>query len=395
MSWPKRCMLAVIAVLFVFFVARARWTSQGASATGQTAQQQSTPREEGPRAREIHETLEVIRAECQRHAGGDWDRWSNELGPVRTDLLKKIRAVKAYRPEAAGYFVARSPVLEGRDHFPLFEPAPEHYLRHVVEPASLDAFRTERPVVAASRWLKARGIDVIFVPVPKMTEIYPEYFTDHCPPDRIIAPRVRQTMLELLEADVEVVDLWYAFQAERDQSDELLYQPADPHWGPRAQAIAARLIAERLKRYEFVVKAQAAKPIWQGPDLPFPAASEGAAFKALNPDQQKRAIEHQPRSSRIPAKYLRPQFDDSAPVACIGDSYNGGFMELLGRELNLPMRPLAGGGNTTDAFKNFLRDPDVLKDCKVVIWLVCTSSLKNPWPVPQKIHETFVSAARN
>ena len=48
---------------------------------------------------------------------------------------------------------------------------------------------------------------------------------------------------------------------------------------------------------------------------------------------------------------------------------------------------LVGGGGTTHAFKDFLRNPELLKDCKVVIWLVCNSSLKNPWPLPQRIQE--------
>ena len=386
MNGQRRWVTAVAGVLILLYVARARWMPQASPG-------QSIAREPKTRAAAIRETMEVIRGECQRNANGDWDRWTADLAALRTDLVTKINAAKPRDPSGAGYFEARSSVLEGRDRFPLFEPAPHAYLLHVVEPASLDPFRHDRPVVAGSRWLERQGIDVIFVPVPKMTDVYPEYFTDHCPSDRIIAPRLRQIMLELLEADVEVVDLWYAFQAERDTSPELLYQPADPHWGPRAQEIAARLVAERLKRYAFVARAQVSPKICKGPALPYPPASAGAAFKALNPEQQKRAMKHQPVSSRIPEKYISPQFNYTSPVVCIGDSYNSGFMELLGRELNLPMRPLAGGGNTTDAFKNFLRDPDVLKDCKVVIWLVCTSSLKNPWPVPQKIHETGVSVA--
>ena len=82
-------------------------------------------------------------------------------------------------------------------------------------------------------------------------------------------------------------------------------------------------------------------------------------------------------------------------MACIGDSYNGGFMELLGRELNLPIHPLAAGGNTSDAFKNFLRDPELLKDCRVLVWLVCNSSLKNPWPIPEQISYAGVATARD
>jgi hypothetical protein len=385
-SW-RRSVVSALGVLLVFFVLRERRGAESSPGKLSAAEPKT-------RAAAMHETIEVFRGECVRNAGGDWDRWIADLAAVRADLAAKAKAAKPYDPGSTGYFEARGAVLEGRDRFPLFESAPAHYLIHIVEPASLDPFRHDRPVVAGSRWLERRGIDVIFVPVPKMTEIYPEFFTDHCPSDRIIAPRIRQIMLELLEADVEVVDLWYAFQAERDTSAELLYQPADPHWAPRAQEIAARLVADRLKRYDFVVKAQAGPRICKGPALPYPPASEGAAFKALNPEQQKRATEHQPRSSRIPRKFVSPQFNHTSPVACIGDSYNCGFMELLGRELNMAIHPLAAGGNTSDAFKNFLRDSELIKDCRVVIWLVCNSSLKNPWPIPSKIHETEISAAR-
>jgi hypothetical protein len=338
--------------------------------------------------------MKTIRAECQRNAGGDWNRWSEQLSAVRADLTRQIRAAKPHNPAATGYFEARSPVLEGKVNFPLFESAPDHYLLHVVEPASLDAFRRERPVVTAARWLKRRGIDVIFVPVPKMTEVYPEYFTDHCPSDRIIAPHVRRALLELLEADVEVVDLWYPFQDARNEDPEPLDQPADPHWAPRAQAIAARLVAACLHRYEFVAEAQASPAICELATVSYAPASSGSAFQALNPDQRQWAEANQPRSCLTPTNFTLPQFDDSAPVACIGDSYNGGFCELLGRELNLPLRNLAGGGHTTDVFKDCLRNPELLTDCRVVVWLVCNASLKSPWPLPQRIRETLEPSAR-
>ncbi len=421
MSWGSRLTIAVLGVLCLVMAARARWASDGSlrhvlvptSRTGfpspgaavgasdpgpntipnRSALERSAAQERQARAAAIRETIEVIQAECRSNAGGDWARWSEQLRPVRDDLVAKIRKARAFNPEATGYFEARSPVLEGRDNFSLFEPAPDHYLQHVVEPASLDRFRNERSVVAAARWLKQQGIDVIFVPVPKMTEIYPEYFTDHCPDDRIIAPHLRQAILELLDADVEVVDLLHAFQKERDKDLEPLYQPADPHWGPRAQEIAAQLVAARLKRYAFVASAQASRPICRLVTAPFALANASAAYEALTPDQRRRADAAQPRAHLMATDFNSPQFDDSAPVACIGDSYNFGFMERLIPELNLPVRALAGGGNTTDAFKGFLRNPELLKDCKVVIWLVCNSALKSPWPLPDRIQKVGRSSS--
>jgi hypothetical protein len=345
------------------------------------------------RARAIEQTIAALRAECQRSAGGDWDRWREQLGGYRADLKARIAAATPYNPTATGYFEARSAVLEGTGDFPLFESAPDLYLRHVYDPESLDSFRKERPVVAAARWLRQRGIDVIFVPVPKMTDVYPEYFAASCPGDRIVAPQVRQVLLELLESDVEVIDLLPAFLAERNQDPEPLYQPADPHWAPRAQAIAARAIAARLKRYVSVKKALSEPARWETVEAPYPPANSGATFKALNPDQCRRAEEIQPLSLLM-ARGGPSQFDEASPVTFIGDSYNGGLIERVSLEINMPVNSQAAGGQTTDAFKNLLRSPGLLKDCKVVVWLVCNSSLENPWPLPRAIQETGIPKAQ-
>ncbi len=343
------------------------------------------------RAAAIRAAIVSIRSECQAAAGGDWDRWIAQLEPLRAEMRDRIAAGKPLHPEATG-FENRSPVLEGKDGFPLFEPVPSVYLKHVVEPTSLDEFRRARPVIEGARWLRHKGIDVLFVPVPKMSEVYPERFFDRCPPDRIIAPQVHRAILELLEQDIEVVDLLGVLQQERDSDAEPLYQPADPHWAPRGQAIAARILADRLLRYDFVARARSAPSYCEWDRTPYLPAIQGAAFLALNPDQQRRAIEVQPKTYLLPRNGTRsfepnrmdPTWDDHSPVACIGDSYNVHFMEQLSHQLNMPLRNMSGGGQSTQAFKQFLRDPQSLDGCKVVIWLVCYPNLQMQ-PMPQPI----------
>jgi hypothetical protein len=349
---------------------------------------------EAQRAAVIRDTISALSEECQRCAGGDWDRWLQQLSDYRTSLRARIDAAKPFNLTATGTFEARAAVLEAKDEFPLCELAPVFYLRHVYEPESLESFRNEQPVVAGARWLKQRGIDVIFVPVPKMTEVYPEHFAERCPTDRIVAPQMRRLILELLESGIEVVDLLPAFLAEADKDPAPLYQPADPHWTPRAQAIAARAIAGRLMRYAFVKQALSERPRWQSIEADYPPAGSGTCFEALNPDQRRRAEQVHPRTYRVARMEDGPQFAANAPVAFIGDSYNGGLMELVSLEINMLINSFAGGGNTTDAFKNFLRNPSVLKDCKVVVWLVCNSSLENPWPIPPPVREAMEPAGQ-
>jgi hypothetical protein len=339
-----------------------------------------------PRGAAIRATIRSLREECQRSSGGDWDRWVEQLGPFRASLYARICDAKPYNPKAEGTFEARSRVLEGRGDFDLFESSPENYLRHLYDLEWLKTFRDRRPVVAAARWLKSLGIDVIFVPVPKMTEVYAEHFADHCPSDRIVAPQVRRIVLELLESDVEVVDLLPAFLEASDKDPAPLFQPADPHWAPRAWAIAAEAIGERLKRYPFVAKALEGPRICQSVEQPYPPASKGATYLGLSPDQQRRAEAVQPRTFQTVQNSIRSIDDRASPLIVIGDSYNGGLWECLIREINLPIGNLSGGGQTTEAFNDFLRDSESLKHCKVVVWLVCNSNLGD-WALPERIRK--------
>lgn len=337
------------------------------------------------RAAAIRETIDGLREECRRNAGGDWDRWSEQLAPLRAELAAKIKAARPINPTATGSFEGRSAVLAGKDGFPMFEPAPDVYLIHVVKPASLGALREGGAVVDGARWLEQKGIDLLFVPIPKMTEVYPEPFLDRVPPDRIIAPHIRRAMLELLQEDVEVVDVLPTFLRERDSDAESLYQPADPHWAPRGQAIAARMVAARLARYDFAARARSEPRFCEWISAPYLKAEVGTAFPALDPEQRRRAIAAQPRTQPAVSHCTRPIHDETSPIVCIGDSYNAGFIELLAREINLPVHNLSGGGHTSHAFKDMLRDPGLLDRAHVVVWLVCDSSLKGPWPMPPKI----------
>ena len=211
------------------------------------------------RAAAIRRTIESIRAECRREAQGDWDRWIARLAPLRDELRVKIPPPVPTIPPRKGPSRPRGgPGRQGSFSAVRSGSGPLSPARGRAEP--LEAFRRSRAVIDGSRWLRWQGIDVLFVPVPKMTDVYPESFSDRCPPDRIIAPQMRRVLLELLEQDVEVVDLLGPLLQERDSEAEPLYLPADPHWGPRGHRIAARLIASRLAHYDFVARATASLP---------------------------------------------------------------------------------------------------------------------------------------
>jgi hypothetical protein len=346
------------------------------------------------RAREavLRRDAEVIRAECQRAAGGDWERWQHDTAPYRTTLLAKLDALKA----AAG--PSRFEVLEGRNGFPLFEIRARDYLGYLLDPGSLDAFRKNRPLVAAHRWLREKGIDLVFVPVPKMTEVYAEHFLDPCPTDGVFAPHVRRTLLEMLDAGVEVVDGWSLFRPQRDTDAEYLYNSADTHWGPRAMRVTAKELADRLVRYKFGARARYGLPVVTARPGPYglPGVEEvnprvsairQNGWPWLSKEQQERAAKvHSTSQVHVTLPDGRePPDNPESSVLLVGDSFVPHFREQLVKELNLLVSCHWQAGTMTEQFGDFLREPELLKNCRVLVWVMTEQNLAKLGPLPPPI----------
>jgi hypothetical protein len=345
------------------------------------------------RANAIHRDAGVIEAECQAAAGGDWDKWERDTAPYRASLKARIDALKDINKAQSPFPEAQQEPLEGLQGFPLFELGPREHINYLYDPAKLDAVRHDRPVVAASRWLRQQGIDLILVAVPKMTEVYIEHFVDPCPPDRIIAPHARRFLLEMLKEDVEVIDGLALFRAVRDTDSEYLYNAADTHWGPRGMRVMAKEIADRIERYKFGARARYALPIVRSKTAMFLVDDLVGRVGSTNPwsvltvEQRKRAEPAQ-AANEAEVRMLNgdaPPDDPTSPVLVIGNSYVLHFREQLIRELNLLTYNRDSRGQTTQAFGDFLREPEALAKCRVVVWVTTnqhfTRFAKMPEPV--------------
>jgi SGNH hydrolase-like domain, acetyltransferase AlgX len=344
------------------------------------------------RAEIIRRDAAAIRDECQRAAGGDWNKWQLQTTAYRARLKAKIVALKAAPQPELPVTSSRYEVLEGNDGFPLFEPNSREYLNYLYDPSTLEDFRRERPVVAAERWLKQRGIDLIFVAIPKMTEVYMEHFLDPCPPDGIIAPHVRQSLLEMLEDDVEVVDGLRLFRSVRDASSEYLYNTCDHHWAPRGMRIMAKEIADRIERYQFGARARYALPIVKTSPGPYVfrdlfGVVNGYGRQLLTPEQYARA---NPAQTKMLAEVKMldgqaPPDEPKSPVLIMGHSFVPKFREQLIKELNLLIATRASDHQTTESFADFLREPELLEHCRVVVWICTDGHMTRFHPMPEPI----------
>lgn len=339
------------------------------------------------REKSILDSKELILRQLGASGAGSWDDWNAAVEPFRVALRARIDAAKPNNPGAKGPSEGRYEVLESLGNPPRFEAWPSSYLRYLAKaPLSTSEFISQTAFVpsiaAVSRWLASRGIDLIFVPVPKMTEVYPDQFVRETPADRIVSPPMRRAIHDLLDQGVEVVDLLPLFLEARKKKGTSLYQYCDPHWAWEGQRIALEEIVKRLRRYPVVRKAQGRPPLYRSFMERRDLAPFSATLGALTATQAKRV---KPLLT-YDIEFVLPLGDapltsETSPIALAGDSYNNGLEANLSHRLNLPIRDLHAAG-TSSPFKDLLRDPESMKSMKVLVFLLSTPGL---WEYPAKL----------
>lgn len=359
----------------------------------------STPAETRARAEAIRVTAAALAKEVQEAAGGDYQRWHEQLGAYRGILGSRLEAAMArVGPFRANPAAIESPLIRVPSTPPMFEmPGYGMYVvaANAGRPEWLDDLESVRTFTAVSRWLRTRDIDLILVPTPRIPEAYGDLLGD-VPKTPTVAPWLKRIYAKLLAADVEVVDLMPLFAAARTQSPDPLYLAADGHWSDRAQRIAAAEIARRMKRYAFVTAAGRKPALFTA--TPSHVDFPGALFDMLSAAEKaevKEAVAAMPLT--LVTSPAGVPFEEPAvsPVLVIGDSLThyfqlaikkgSGIDALLSKEINIPVSNVSSAGGTTDPIKEFLRRPELLKGRRVVVWILSNSLLSYPadaWTLP-------------
>ena len=237
-----------------------------------------------------------------------------------------------------------------------------------------EAQRNSDPVAAIvdyERQLGARGIRLLFVPLPVKPFIYPEKVWPGYPASAGPAGnRDREAFRSALtRAGVEVLDptddLWAA------KAEGELFLKADTHWTPRGMEIVARRIALRLS-----------------PLLGPPSTVPASVPRTVRHDGDLlRMIEVLPGSGLFPPQTVEIQEvglpgSGEARVLLLGDSFTNiysrkelewGERARLGEQLlrlsGVPVDILAlNGGGATGVRELLSRKPALLRNKQVVVW---------------------------
>lgn len=227
--------------------------------------------------------------------GGDWHQWELKVRPMSVELRDRAKA----SPDRC--------LLKGPLMFERIRDSNFKQLLMEPPPAGTGPIAS---LVSMNRQLRERGIDLIVVPFPWKEDVHAEEFSDLAPKDGWHLPYREKFMLQLLEADIEVIELIPALRAARQRFPWVFYDARDQHPADGGIQVAAEEISKRLARYDFAPPA-GANPL-KLELRPAEIDKEGVRGMGRYPAT---------RVFRADGKPLDIEADTGSPILIVGDSY--------------------------------------------------------------------------
>lgn len=252
---------------------------------------------------------------------------------------------------------------------------------------NLGTFSPLEVILDFDRKLKELGIDLIAIPVPSKIEVYSTEFESEMPEEIPLAVGRLEAMLDLLAADVEVLDVLptlFAIGADEDGAGVPLYETTGHHISGYGVRACGQQVAERLERYDF-----------KGRD------------KSRFRDKRRRSGERITPSKHMLAWQVR--FDGKAyehvedsEVVIIGDSNafaygSSSWASHIARATGIPVTDLStSSGASTAHVRLASLGLEKLKKRRVVIWIITSTHLERfPWKKTDLPKEATITGLLN
>ncbi|MEY2505566.1 MAG: alginate O-acetyltransferase complex protein AlgJ [Verrucomicrobiota bacterium] len=230
--------------------------------------------------------------------------------------------------------------------------------------------------------LKARGIELLLVPVPPKAAVYPEKIvTGYNVAASDPAPSLHRFYQELTAAGVNVLDLTATLVQNRDHPKGPVFCKTDSHWSGVGCVLAAQAIAEKVRGK--IQKPAAAKEYvaeWKE------AEREGDLASLVARDGRKSLPEKIAiQSVSEKGTGAAVQDDANSPLLLLGDSHTliyhdreflpvrAGLVDQLALQLGIApdLIGTSGSGATPvriSLYRRSVKDPGYLAKKKVVVW---------------------------
>jgi hypothetical protein len=229
--------------------------------------------------------------------------------------------------------------------------------------------------------LKARGIELLVVPVPPKAAIYPERIVPGAEVRTDTAPALHRFYEELRKAGVDVLDLSALFIQNRENSRGPVFCKTDSHWSGIGCVLASEAIAEKVRGK--IAKPGTAKEYvaeWKEAERDGDLASLVAGDGHKLPPEK---IAVQSVSEKGTGAAV--QDDPGSPLLLLGDSHTliyhdrdflpvrAGLVDQLALQLGFApdLIGTSGSGATPvriSLYRHNVKDPGYLAKKKTIVW---------------------------
>ena len=233
-------------------------------------------------------------------------------------------------------------------------------------------------IVDFQKQLKARGIDLLVVPVPPKAAIYPEkILSGFDVRSHDAAPLLHRFYEELRGAGIDVLDLTPAFVQNRDDKRGGVFCKTDSHWSGLGCVLAAQAIAENIRgklrapssRHDYVAE-------WK-------AAEVTGDLVTLLPSDSSKPGPEKIEIRKVSEKGVAIEPDPNSSVLLLGDSHTlvfhdflserAGLVDQLAQELGFAPDLIGtrGSGATPvriSLYRHSLKNPEYLAKKRIVVW---------------------------
>ena len=297
-------------------------------------------------------------------------------------------------------------VVIGRDGWLFYRPSFDYATKP--NPNFYGESRPYQAIVAFYQTLKEQGVDLILLPVPGKSSIYPEYLSRRYEsiPDPAVNIYADEFFQKLRDVGIQVIDPANILWEEKKSQDKLLYLQQDTHWSPDGMKAVARCLADRIIAEGWINGTSTKSYKTQQADV----KRYGDLYDMLDMPKNYGFYEQKNIETEkvIDSTTGKPcECDEKSPIVLLGDSFvniftkaemgwgeGRGFAEHLMLNLGIPIDVIAlNDGGANGSREQLARRPNALVGKKLVIWQFATRDLTNPetqWkivniPKPKKI----------
>ncbi len=255
---------------------------------------------------------------------------------------------------------------------------------HITTPDAQDSLAA---IVDFKKQCDKAGVELILVPVPGKSIIYPEMISDTVKSVDGTVPRLdiyhEKFYAVLKENGVKVLDLTPTFLQHRNDTTGGIFCHTDTHWSPQACVLVAKMLGDDIKTrpwYKAVTKKK-----YEAVTRDTEVTGDLAGMLA-DPTISKEKLKITVVQERTPAGLTPVDTCRESPVVLLGDSHNlifhggedmlctgAGLADNLAMQLNFPVDLVAvRGSGATPARKNLARRKDNIAGKKLIIWCFTT-----------------------